>query len=184
MSLVQETQVLREMLAAWAADPEWDLLCRYDLLRKKPPSLLRDRWFLRIKKILAGFGLVRPHVTKYSWLPALKHAQPNGGSKILLIWAMGVERDDLRIACEGFIKRLDRISGIVPVLITDIADFAYFSRLQWLVEYVPTLSGEGVSYRTRKEHYLAWRYRNALVVPASVGNACEAEWNEVMEMEY
>ena len=32
MSLVQETQVLREMLSAWAADPEWVLLCRYDLL--------------------------------------------------------------------------------------------------------------------------------------------------------
>ena len=184
MSLVQKTQELREMLAAWAADPEWALMCRYDLLRKKPPSSLRDRWFLRIKKILSGLGLVRPHVTKYSWLPALKHALPDSEPKILLIWDMGVERDDLRTACEGFMKRLHRISDIVPVLVTDSADFAYFSRLQWLVEYVPTLSGEGVSYRTRKEHYLAWRYRGSLAVPASVGNACEVEWNEVMEMEY
>ncbi len=182
MSLVQETQALRETLGAWAADPEWALLCRYDLLREKTPLSLGDRWFRRAKNMLAELGLVPPHVTRYSWLPTLKHAQPDGESQILLIWALGIERDDLREACEGFMKRLDGISGMVPVLVTDNADFAYFSRLLWLVEYVPTPSGEGVSYHTRKEHYLAWRYRDALVVPASVGRASESEWNEVMEM--
>lgn len=184
MSLVLETQVLRETLAAWVADPEWELLCRYDLLRQKPLRSLGDRWFRRLKNMLARLGLVPPYVTKYSWLPTLKHAQPNGDSTILLIWALGVGRDDLRASCDGFIKRLDRGSSIVivPVLVTDNADFAYFSRLQWLVEYVPPLSGGGVSYHARKEHYLAWRYRDALVVPASAGRASEVEWNEVMEM--
>ncbi len=182
MSLVPETEALRETLAAWAGDPEWALLCRYDLLRQKPLRSLGDRWFRRVKNMLAGLGLVSPYVSKYPWLPTLKHAQPNGDSTILLIWALGVGRDDLRASCEGFIKRLDGVSGMVPVLVTDNADFAYFSRLQWLVEYVPPLSGEGVSYHARKERYLAWRYRDALVVPASAGRARESEWNEVMEM--
>ncbi len=184
MSLVQETQALRETLAAWAADPEWSLLCRYDLLREKPSGSLSDRWFRRVKSMLASFGLVRPHITKYSWQPTLKHAQANVYSSTLLIWAIGVGREDLRVACEGFMNRLEAESGIVPVLVTDVADFYYFSRLKWLIEYVPELSGISPSYRDRKQHYLAWRYRDALVVPASVGRASEEEWNEVMEMRF
>ncbi len=182
MNLIKETQALRKTLGAWAANPEWSLLCQYDLLRQKPPRSLGDRWFRRAKNFLARLGMVRPHLTKYSWLPTLKHAQPEDNITILLIWALGVEQDELRTSCEGFIKRLDGISVMVPVLVTDNADFAYFSRLQWLVEYVPPLSGEGVPYHARKEHYLAWRYRNAVAVPASAGRASESEWNEVMEM--
>ncbi len=182
MSLVLETQALRQTLAAWAADPEWSLLYRYDLLREKPANTLGDRWFRRVKGMLARLGLVRPHVTQYSWLPTLKHAQPNCEFSTLLIWAVGVVPEDLRAACEGFMKRLDAASGIVPVLVTDVPDFYYFSRLKWLIEYVPELSGYSQSYRERKQHYLAWRYRDALVVPASAGRANEMEWNEVMEM--
>ncbi len=184
MNLVQETYALRETLAAWAADPEWSLLCRYDLLREKPSSSLGNRWFCRVKSMLARLGLVRPHVTKYSWLPTLKYAQPNGDFTTLLIWALGVKQEDLRAACEGFVKRLDAASGIVPVLVTDVPDFYYFSRLKWLIEYVPELSGDSPSYRDRKQHYLAWRYRDALVVPASVGSASETEWKEVMVMKF
>ncbi len=182
MSIVQETQALRETLGAWASDPEWALLCRYDLLREKTSISLVDRWFRRAKNKLSEFGWVPPHLTRYTWQPTLKHAQPDDESEILLIWALGIEQDDLREACEGFVKRLDGISGMVPVLVTDSADFAYFSRLLWLVEYVPTLSGEGESCHERKERYLAWRYRDALVVPASAGRVSESEWNEVMGM--
>lgn len=181
-SLLTETLVLRETLAAWAADPEWALLCRYDLLRRKQPRSLVDRWFRRAKNMLAGLGWIPPHVTKYTWLSTLKHAQPDSDVTILLIWALGVGRDDLHEACKGFLRRLETEASMVPVLVTDFADFTYFSRLQWLVEYVPPLSGEGVSYRARKQHYLAWRYRDAVVLPASAGRACESEWNEVMEM--
>lgn len=183
LNLMKETQALRKTIAAWAADPEWSLLCRYDLLRLKPPRSQGDLWFRRAKNMLARLGLARPHLTKYSWLPTLKHALPGGNSNVLLIWAMGVEQDDLREACDGFLKRIDAESSKVPVLVTDCADFAYFSRLQWLVEYVPELNGDGPSYRARKLQYLAWRYRDALVVPASAGKACETDWNEVMEME-
>ena len=181
MSLLEETRMLRKELAAWAADPEWELLRRYDLLRNKPPDKFADRCYRRGKNMLADLGMVSPHITKYPWLPTLKHARPSVDQEILLIWALGVERDDLRVACQGFIRRLDGV-GMVPVLVTDVADFASFSRLQWLVEYVPDLSGEGESYRSRKQHYLAWRYRDAVVVPACAGNADDSEWNEVMEM--
>lgn len=183
LNLMKETLALRETIAAWAANPEWSLLYQYDLLRQKPLRSLGDRWFRRAKRILASLGLIRPPVTKYSWLPTLKHAQTNGESRTILIWALDTSKEDLRRACEGFLKRLNSESGTLPVLVTDVADFAYFSRLQWLVEYVPTLTGEGPSYRERKLHYLAWRYRDALVVPASAGVACETDWNEMMEME-
>jgi hypothetical protein len=170
------------MFDTLAAAPEWAHLCRYDLLGQKTSLSFKDRWFRRAKNAVARFGLVRPHVTAYPWLATLKHAQPHGCYKVLLIWALGVERDDLRAACEGFLKRLDPASGIVPVLVTDLADFAFFSRLKWLVEYLPDLNGEGLSYRERKVQYLAWRYQDALVVPASAGQANEIEWQEVMEM--
>lgn len=179
---MQETHALRTKLAKWASDPEWSLLCRHDLLRDKPPHALGDRWFRRVKTMLAKLRLVRPHVTKYSWLPTLKHAQQHGNPPTLLIWALGVRQEDLRAACEGFIERLEATFGIVPVLVTDVPDFYYFSRLKWLIEYVPELSGVSPSYRERKQHYLAWRYRDALIVPVSAGSASETEWNEVMRM--
>jgi len=63
--------------------------------------------------------------------------------EVVRIWAMGVGQDDLCEACEGFLRRIDAESSRVPVLVTD---FAYFSRLQWLVGSVPELSGEGSSF--------------------------------------
>lgn len=100
---------------------------------------------------------------------------------VLLIWALGVKRDELQHACEGFAVHLKDMSSLVPVLVTDVADFAYFSRLGWLVEYLPGLIGEGQSYQVRKQRYLAWRYRNALVVHASAGLTSEGEWKILME---
>ncbi|MBL8474341.1 MAG: hypothetical protein JNM98_21315 [Rhodocyclaceae bacterium] len=184
MNVLTETRDLRKTLAAWAAEPEWSMLARYDLLRHKPPQTLGHRWYRRAQHALAALHLVRPHITRYSWLPTLKQAQPSGNFQTLLIWAPGVARENLRPACEGFAKQLASRSGLVPVLVTDLADFAYFSRLRWLVEYVPELSGDGPSYRERKLRYLAWRYRDALVVPAALGTASPSDWEEVMRMKF
>ena len=178
MNLLEETQALHSKVAEWTADSEWVLLTRYDLLRKKPI----ERWYRWIRNLLARLRLTPLHVTKDSWLPTLKHAQIDCDYTILLIWAVGVGRDELRQDCEGFEKWLEDIPELVPVLITDVADFAYFSRLKWLVEYVPNLRGEGPSYSERKQRYLAWRYRDALVVPVSAGNASAEEWIELMEL--
>lgn len=157
-------------------------MSRYDLLNKKPLRSLSDRLARQARRLLSGLGVCRPPVTTYPWLATLKHAQPECECRRLLIWAVGVERVELRRSCEGFVKRLDATSRIVPVLVTDVADFAYYSRLKWLVEYVPNLGGDGTSYRERKQRYLAWRYRDALVVPAAAGCADLADWNGLMEM--
>jgi len=182
LSIVEDTFALRRELAALATKPEWDLLTRYDLLSKKPPSSFHDRVFRLARKLLAVTGLLPPHVTKYAWFPALKHAPLAAEAQALLIWAPGVGRDELRLACEGFSRRLKGNASLAPVLVTDVADFAFFSRLGWLVEYLPDLTGEGQSYRDRKMHYLAWRYRDAVAVPLSVGVASEPEWQVLLEM--
>ncbi|SEF11823.1 hypothetical protein SAMN02787142_7774 [Burkholderia sp. WP9] len=182
MSIVTETKTLRRELQALAARPEWDLLTRHDLLSKKPPSSARDRAWRRVRGVLAALGLMSPHVTDYPWRPTLKHAPVNTDAETVLIWALGASRDDLRRACEGFSNRLKCNGGLAPVLVTEVADFAYFSRLGWLVEYVPDVSGEGHSYPERKRAYLAWRYRDARTVPLSAGLASDTEWNAVLEL--
>ena len=180
LSILEEALTLRRELAALACKPEWDLLTRHDLLRKKPPQSLQDRMLRQARRLLAATGLIPPHVTKYPWLPTLKHVPLAAGAGALLIWAPGVGRDELRQACEGFSRRLKGSSSLAPVLVTDLADFAYYSRLGWLVEYLPELSGEGQSYRERKLRYLAWRYRDAMMVPISAGVASEAEWCDLL----
>ena len=180
--VVQETQRLRQEMAELARNADPGLRVRYDLLRNKPPATLGARIRCMALRGLASLGLTAPPVTKFAWLPTLKHAQPDGEYRTLVIWALGFERVELRRCCEGFVKRLDAVSGVVPVLVTDVADFAYFSRLKWLVEYVPDLSGDGPSYRERKQRYLAWRYCDALVVPAAAGCADLADWDRLMEM--
>lgn len=179
MGIIEETFALRQELAR--VRPEWALLARYDVLSGKPPACFHDRVYGQVRKLLASTGAFPPKVTKYSWRPALKHAFLAADAKPLLIWAPGLERARLRQACEGLSRRLRGHSSLAPVLVTDVADFAYFSRLGWLVEYLPEFTGEGPSYRERKQHYLAWRYRNALIVPASVGWASDAQWTALME---
>jgi hypothetical protein len=183
LNIMAETMALRRELAALAAKPEWALLTRYDLLRKKPPSSLKEQIWRHTRRLLTASGLASPHVTKYPWLPTLKHAPVTTDAKTLLIWAPGAERDGLRLACDGFLRRLKSNTDLAPVLVTDIAEFAYFSRLGWLVEYLPELNGERPqSYRERKRAYLLWRYRDAWIVPLSAGLADDTEWNALLEM--
>jgi hypothetical protein len=86
-----------------------------------------------------------------------------------VIWAFGMDRDTLRAACRGLETLTSTLPGFVPILITDVRDFAFFSRLGWLVEYVPTLSAPASAYAERKRRYLAWRYRDVPAVHASAG---------------
>lgn len=182
MSIVDETRKLKREVRALAAKPEWALQTRYDLLAKKPPSSLKQRAWRGAKRVLAASGLMPPHVTHYPWLPTLKHAPVSAEAKTLLIWAPGTPRDALRRACEGLSARLNGDALLVPVLVTDVADFAFYSRLGWLVEYLPELSGEDRSYRDRKRAYLAWRYRDARIVPPAAGLADDAEWKALLEV--
>ncbi len=182
MSVIVEAKKLRKQMKAIAANPEWDLLRRYDLLAKKPPSSLRERVSRRVRHLLTSAGLISPHVTPYPWLSTLKHRPVSADVKTVMIWALGADRDQMRAACEGFSSRLQGTDDLAPVLVTDIADFAFYSRLCWLVEYVPSLSGEGPSLRERKEAYLAWRYRDACIMPLSAGLASAPEWNALLKL--
>jgi hypothetical protein len=182
VSVIAEAKALRRQLKARAANPEWDLLTRYDLLGKKPPSRLKERVWRRVRHLLASIGMISPHVTKYPWIPTLKHRPVSANVKTVLIWALGADREQLRAACEGFSSKLHGCDDLAPVLVTDIADFALYSRLGWLVEYVPSLSGEGPSLQQRKQAYLAWRYRDACIVPLSAGLASLREWNALRKM--
>jgi hypothetical protein len=181
LSIVDETRALKRELTALAARPEWNLLTRYDLLANKPPSSLKEQAWRRTRRLLSALGLMTPHVTQYPWLTTLKHVPEKADAKTLLIWATGADRDELRSACQGFAKHLESDARWVPVLVTDVADFAYFSRLGWLVEYLPKLDDDGQSYRARKRAYLAWCYRDASIVPWRAGLAGDTEWNALLE---
>lgn len=182
MSLIVEAKTLRRALKALAAKPEWDLLTRYDLLAKKPPSSWQKRVWRRVQHWLALARLTSPHVTRFQWQPTLKHRPVSTDVKTVMIWALGADRHQLRAACRGFSKKLQVGNDLAPVLVTDIPDFAFYSRLGWLVEYVPSLSGKGPSLQQRKQAYLVWRYRDACIVPWTAGLASEAEWHELLKL--
>lgn len=180
MSVLQETLALRRELSAMEADPEWGLLVRYDLLRRNPSLPWASRVFRRARQLLADLELMSPYISSYSWLATLEHASVPIGAVPLLIWAPGKGRDAIRQACDGFLQLLADQSELAPVLVTDVADFAYYSRLGWLVEYLPELTGSGEPYRDRKCRYLAWCYRDGLAVPLSAGLASRPEWDELL----
>ena len=181
MTLIEEARKLRHQLAQWADDPEWSLLVRYELLPQNPSPVWHQRLSQRVGRLFRFLGLSRSRYVKQQWELGLKHADGySAEAKPLLIWAEGAEVQRIRELCRGFQDLLAERTDLLPVLVTDVADFAFYSRLGWLVEYLPELSGDGVSYRHRKRRYLAWRYRKALVVPIAAGLANDTEWNELL----
>ena len=180
MTLVTETEALRTQLKMWADDPEWALLVRYELLPQKPSPVWHRRLSQKAGRLLRVLGLSRSRYLKQPWHSGLKHVERPPQATPLLIWSEGHDRQFVRDACEGMKRLLDGRSEFLPVLVTDLADFAFYSRLGWLVEYLPELSGSGPSYRDRKRRYLAWRYRDALAVPLKAGLASKEEWGQVL----
>ena len=169
MSLRAEIEALRDQLDRLARQGEAGLTRRYALWH--PPGQRRTayRRFRRALGRLLRWLHLRPTQPLEPWLPGLKHADHSHEARALVIWALDTDREQLREACRGFERLLSSLPGWTPVLITDVADFAFYSRLGWLVEYVPKLSGPADSYRERKRKYLAWRYHDAPSLPISVG---------------
>ena len=169
MSVAGEIGALRQHLQALARDAEPKLARRYALrpLPGERPGLYR-RSRRALGAILRRLGLRRGPPPE-PWEPALKHFETGSEARPLVIWALDAEREALRAACQGFEALRATAPGLVPVLVTDVADFAFYSRLGWLVEYVPRLSAPAGDYAQRKERYLAWRYRDAAAVPVSAG---------------
>ncbi len=167
MTIDAETKQLRAQLEKLAREAEIGLVQRYALRIPLPQRLSLYRRARRFAgRILRRLGfLIEP------WSPRLRHFECSDGAKTVLIWALGTDRETLRRACSGFATYLRDRPDRIPVLVTDVADFAYFSRLGWLVEYVPALTAPAGAYAERKRRYLAWRYRDALVLPVTAGLA-------------
>jgi hypothetical protein len=181
MSLRMEIETLRRHLEQLAGEADADLSRRYALrpLPTERPSLYRRvRTFFG--RVLRRLGLKKPAAPEL-WLAGLEHVAESEGAEPLVIWALGVDRDALHAACRGFEKLHAELPGFAPVLVTDVADFAFFARLGWLVEYVPALSAPAQAYAQRKERYLAWRYRDALTLPAAVGLRESVRIEEILE---
>lgn len=164
-----EHESLRKDFVRWGSEADLGLTKRYALRLIQSEKLSVYRRLRRsVGLILRQLGLRRSKPQE-PWVPGLRHFEYSETAKPLVIWALGMEREALRAAC-GNIKTLHaHMPDFVPILITDAADFAFFSRLGWLVEYIPSLSGPSADYAGRKRRYLAWRYRDATVIHASAG---------------
>jgi hypothetical protein len=173
MSLAEEIRILYARLNEWARK-----------LANRRSNRMRLAEETRILRARLNEWAQKPGCPRHrnqSWQAGLKHVDHVAEARPLLIWGEGRKHKFVRQACEGMKRLLQSHPEFVPVLVTDVADFAFFSRLGWLVEYLPSLSRNGDSYRDRKRRYLAWRYRQAVVVPLSAGLGSQVEWNELLE---
>jgi hypothetical protein len=169
-----EADSLRRRLGQLASEFDTTLSQRYDLQFISPEELKLSRRLRRATgRFLRRFGLMRPLPPRPStpvepWLTELSYIDYGNTAKPLLIWAMDIDRDELRSACAKIMELQAESPGWAPVLVTDVADFAFFSRLNWLVEYVPSLSPPAEGYFVHKLRYLAWRYRDVPALPVTV----------------
>ncbi len=169
MTLREETETLRRSLQRLAGEFDTGFGQRYAFQFPPPECLsLYRRLRVNMGRLLRWLGLMRAW-SHEPWLAGLNHVECSEGARPFVIWALATDRDTLRAACRGFEALHAALPGWVPVLITDVADFAFFSRLGWLVEYVPEMSGPADNYAARKQRYLAWRYRDAPALPVSAG---------------
>ena len=174
----KEVVDLRRRWVELARGMDRNLAMRYSPL----PNGRREKMLVSLGNVQDVLGLKGGYVPKGRWPVVLKHAEQAEEGRVLLIWALGIEREAIRKACDGLSILLRQSRKLTPVLLTDVADFAYFARLGWLVEYLPKWTGAKAAYRDQKLSYLAWRYRDALVVPAAAGCADLADSNKLMEM--
>ena len=176
MDIDDEVRQLRQHLESVAANSED--LARYELRwPPMPPGLYwRMRWLVGcMLRWLEWMKLKKPD----AWPVSLRHSPAGARATPYLIWAVGTDQETLRSACSGFVEVGAKLPGYVPVLVTDVPDFAFFSRLGWMVEYVPELQGAGTSYATRKAGFVARLYRDAPVVPVCFGLQAREHADEI-----
>jgi hypothetical protein len=169
MSVSDEIGDLRHRLHEIAAEADTGLESRY-AVRFPPPEqvsvYVKARRYVGRK--LREWGLRRTPPPE-PWLVTLRHVPGPDDARPVLVWAVGTQPGELRPACRKLKKIFDETIGYAPVLVTDVADFAFYSRLGWLVEYVPDFQGSSDGYARCKQRYLARRYRDAPAVPVAAG---------------
>lgn len=169
MSLRQEIQTFRLELENLASQFDAAQTRRYRLWH--PPGQRRTvyrRFRKALGRMLRRLGL-RHSAPVEPWRTGLKHGSGSDLARPIVIWALNANREEMRKACSTIDALLASSTSWSPVLVTDVADFAFFSRLRWLVEYLPSLNPPADAYGGRKRRYLAWRYRDAVSLPVSVG---------------
>lgn len=180
MSLSGDIAALQQHLEDLACAPDEELVARYTMQRpRRPPGFYWQlRWLAgRVLRWLASQGILQSD----PWPVNLKHAKRGQDARPLLIWAVGADLETLRNACDGFSRLLETTPGFAPVLVTDVADFAFFSRLGWLVEYLPSLAGEGEPFENRKARLLARLYHGAPALPVRAGTASGSQADELRQ---
>ncbi len=142
-----------------AKNPPWAHLARYELM----PQGFTWFWLrmcMRLRTRVATYFHSYTHFHEHHWSAGLKHAPRPEAQHIVLLWSEGLNKEEQRAACEALQMTLEQARHLTPVLVTDVADFAFYSRLHWQVEYLPSLQGDHM-YKEKKRHYLTWCYRKA-----------------------
>lgn len=155
------------------------LLYRYEVWPgHRDISFWERLWWLGFHTLrLAGLVLSR-RLFLASWHTGLKHGCANPSSTLVIVDDLEGD-EERRAAILSLKERLAaRYPATAPVLVTDHADFSLYSRTGWLVEYLPKPLPGSLRYNARKEKYLAWRYRYALVLPLSAGLAKDEELDD------
>ena len=164
MMIDAEIQELRRRLDEMALEPDDDLGERYTMHRPgRPPGLYWQlRWLAgRILRRMKDTGILASD----PWPASLKHGKSRKNARPLVVWAMGADPDSLRSSCATIADFLVSAPEFAPVLITDVPDFSYYSRLGWLIEYLPAVHGSGEAFESRKARFLARLYRGAVILP-------------------
>lgn len=145
---------------------KYEILPRPVLLTVRSAVPFRLRVLRVVRDRLVALEVIKPGQFGTAWSPKLKHVPVEPGAKVVLFWAVGAfDKQALRLALEAQLERFKSQGGGLGVLVTNVPDFAFYSRLGWLVEFLPVLPDDREAYVQQKLRYLAWRYRDAAVVP-------------------
>ncbi len=139
----------------WNTGPPWKFILKYTCVS----TMLQYRFWHKIFYPYLNLWGIRKIMRPSGWQVDLKHALSSERKKTLLLWSEGLCKEEQRRLCQNVQEYLQEYSEYIPVLVTDMSDFAYFSRLHWLVEYLPKLRMQSdANYKEQKRAYLLWRY--------------------------
>lgn len=141
-----------------------DDLAKYEL--SWPP--MPPGWYWRMRwlaSVILRWAESKKLRRRGPWPVRLRQADGIADARPLLFWAVGMTESQVPDICRSIALLQEMLPDSAPVIVTDLAAFAEFSRLRCLVEYLPKLAGVGQPYDVRKARMLARLYRGAPVLP-------------------
>lgn len=168
MNLLEKCASLQNKMRKLACKPDRYFYYNYVPLAcngcKPRPDSPRER----LRKILSSNVPLR---YMWKWNSMVNYADRIG--QTVVCWSALHDREILRKAALG-LDAFFKTSSLVPVLVSAIADFSFFARLGWQMEYLPKFAGKN-AYAKKKARYLALRYRDAFFLPIEAGLASKEE---------